>query len=66
MTHNPPGGVLHQVAAELARHDEWQQPAILPHHLAWQRYLRAIARGCIDKNIRKNISPKLNFEVWKL
>jgi hypothetical protein len=23
-------------------------------------------RGCIDKNIRKNISPKLNFEVWKL
>jgi len=26
----------------------------------------AVARGCIDKNIRKNISPKLNFEVWKL
>jgi len=24
------------------------------------------SRGCIDKNIRKNISPKLNFEVWKL
>ena len=24
------------------------------------------ARGCIDKNIRKNIFPKLNFEVWKL
>jgi len=22
--------------------------------------------GCIDKNIRKNISPKLNFEVWRL
>jgi hypothetical protein len=25
-----------------------------------------VVRGCIDKNIRKNISPKLNFEVWKL
>jgi len=25
-----------------------------------------IVRGCIDKNVRKNISPKLNFEVWKL
>jgi hypothetical protein len=23
-------------------------------------------RGCIDENIRTNISPKLNFEVWKL
>jgi hypothetical protein len=23
-------------------------------------------RGCIDKNTRKYISPKLNFEVWKL
>ena len=23
-------------------------------------------RGCIDKKIRKNISPKLKFEVWKL
>jgi hypothetical protein len=27
---------------------------------------RIASRGCIDKNIRKNISPKLNFEVWKL
>jgi hypothetical protein len=27
---------------------------------------RYVDRGCIDKNIRKNISPKLNFEVWKL
>ena len=23
-------------------------------------------RGCIDKNFRKNISPKLKFEVWNL
>ena len=23
-------------------------------------------RGCIDKNFRKNISPKLKFEAWKL
>jgi hypothetical protein len=22
--------------------------------------------GCIDKNLRKIISPKLKFEVWKL
>jgi hypothetical protein len=28
--------------------------------------MNTICRGCIDKNIRKNISPKLNFEVWKL
>jgi hypothetical protein len=27
---------------------------------------RRKGRGCIDKNIRKNISPKLNFKVWKL
>ncbi len=24
------------------------------------------AKGCIDKKIRKNITPKLRFEVWKL
>jgi len=23
-------------------------------------------RGCIDKNLRKNISSKIKFEVWKL
>ena len=22
--------------------------------------------GCIDKNFRKNISPKLKFEAWNL
>jgi hypothetical protein len=24
------------------------------------------SRGCIDKNLRKNISSKIKFEVWKL
>ena len=35
-THDPPGRVLHQVAAERTRHDEWQQAAVSPHHLAWR------------------------------
>jgi hypothetical protein len=34
--------------------------------LAYSRGWYSRGRGGIDKNLRKIICPKINFEVWKL